>query len=158
MNGGRQSLYLIYKKGSRADCGKYRGIDLLSVVGKIYARVVCDRLRLITDAVLMDEQGGFRVRRGCVDQIFAVTQVTEKVIKKDKVLVYAAFVDLEKAYDNVSRSKLWVDLKDYGVKGKLLAAVQSLYDKGWASGRKEVMHFSGSEGSQAGLPTVPMAF
>ena len=42
---------------------------MLSVVGKIYAKVVCDRLRLITDAVLMDEQGGFRVRRGCVDQI-----------------------------------------------------------------------------------------
>ena len=75
----------IYKKGSRAECGNYRGIRLLSVVGKIYARVVCDRLRLITDAVLMDEQGGFRVRRGCVDQIFAVRQVTEKVIEKDKV-------------------------------------------------------------------------
>ena len=40
-----------------------------------------------------DEQGGFRVRRGCVDQIFAVRQVTEKVIEKDKV-VYAAFVHL----------------------------------------------------------------
>ena len=40
-----------------------------------------------------DEQGGFRVRRGCVDQIFAVKQVTEKVIEKDKV-VYAAFVRL----------------------------------------------------------------
>ena len=95
----------IYKKGSRAECGNYRGISLLSVVGKIYARVVCDRLRLLTDAVLMGEQGGFRVRRGCVDQILAVGQV-EKVIEMDKV-VYAAFVDLEKAYDSVSRSKLW---------------------------------------------------
>ena len=121
----------IYKKGSRAECSNYRGISLLSVVGKIYARVVCDRLRLITDAVLMDEQGGFRVRRGCVDQIFAVRQVTEKVIEKDKV-VYAAFVDLEKAYDSVSWSKLWVALRDYGVKGKLLAAVQSLYEEGQA--------------------------
>ena len=71
----------IYKKSSRAECGNYRGISLLSVVRKIYARVVCDRLRLMTDAVLMDEQGGFRVRRGCVDQIFAVRQVTEKVIE-----------------------------------------------------------------------------
>ena len=37
----------IYKKGSRDECGNYRGISLLSVVGKIYARVVCDRLRLL---------------------------------------------------------------------------------------------------------------
>ena len=71
----------MYKKGSRAECGNYRGISLLSVVGKIYARVVCDRLRLITDAVLMDGQGGFRVHRGCVDQIFALRQVTETVIE-----------------------------------------------------------------------------
>ena len=43
---------------------------------------------------------------------------------KDKV-VYAAFVDLEKEYDRFSRSKLWVALKHYGVKGKFLAVVQS---------------------------------
>ena len=122
------------------------------MVGKIYARVVCDRLRWIKDAVLMDEQGGFRVRRGCVDQIFAVRQVTEKVIEKDKK-VYAAFVDLEKANDSVSRSKLWVALEDYGAKGKLLAAVQSLYEEGRARVR-----VAGKEGSQAGLSTVPMAF
>ena len=58
-------------------------------------------------------------------------QVFEKVIEKDKV-VYAAFIDLEKAYDSVSREKLWVALKDYGVSGKLLVAVQSLYEDGWA--------------------------
>ena len=61
----------IYKKGSRDECSNYRGISL-SVVGKIYARVICDRLMLLTDAVLMDEQGGFRAHIGCVYQIFAV--------------------------------------------------------------------------------------
>ena len=68
----------------------------------------------------MDEQGGFRVHRGCVDQMFAVRQVIEKAIEKDKV-VYATFVDLEKAYDSVSRSKLRVALKDYGAKGKVIS-------------------------------------
>ena len=59
---------------------------------------------------------------------------------KDKV-VYAAFVDLEKAYDSVSKEKLCVALKDYGVCGQLLVAVQSLYEDGWArvSRRKEVV-------------------
>ena len=71
----------------------------------------------------MDEQGGFIAGRWCIDQVFAIRQVIEKVIKKDKV-VYAAFVDLEKAFDSVCREKLWVALKDYG--GSLLAAVQSL--------------------------------
>ena len=53
----------------------------------------------------MDEQGGFRAGRGCVDQVFVVRQVVEKAIEKVKE-VYMAFVDLEKAYDNVSRKKL----------------------------------------------------
>ena len=45
-----------------------------------------------------------------MDQIFTVRQVIEKVIEKDKV-VYAAFADLKKAYNSVSRSKLWVVFK-----------------------------------------------
>ena len=46
-------------------------------------------------------------------------------------MVYAAFVDLKKAYDSVS-SCMCVALKDYGVRGQLLVAVQSLYEDGWA--------------------------
>ena len=52
----------------------------------------------------MDEQGGFRAGRGCNDQIFTVRQIMEKTIEKDKV-VYMAFVDLEKDYDEVNREK-----------------------------------------------------
>ena len=34
----------IYKKGSRLKCSNYRGIRLLSVVGKVYAGVMNDRV------------------------------------------------------------------------------------------------------------------
>ncbi|TWW59885.1 hypothetical protein D4764_06G0014150 [Takifugu flavidus] len=37
------------------------------------------------------------------------------------------FVDLEKAYDRVPRSILWGVLREYGVDGPLIRAVQSLY-------------------------------
>ena len=37
----------IYKKGSRLKCSNYRGIRLLSVVGKVYAGVMNDRVKLI---------------------------------------------------------------------------------------------------------------
>ena len=42
--------------------------------------------------------------------------------------MYMAFVDLEKAYDNVNRGKLWKALEEYGVEGKLLRAIQALYE------------------------------
>ena len=46
--------------------------------------------------------------------------------------MYAAFVYLERAYDSVSMSILWVAVQDYGVKGKPLAAVQNLHEEGVA--------------------------
>ena len=39
------------------------------------------------------------------------------------------FVDLEKAFDRVPRVILWEVLQEYGVRGPLLRAVQSLYDR-----------------------------
>ena len=74
------------------------------MVRKIYARIVSDRLKVLTDALVMDEQGGFRAGRGCIDQVFVVRQVIEKVIKKDKV-AYVMFVDLEKAYDILCKQR-----------------------------------------------------
>ena len=52
----------------------------------------------------MNEQGGFRFGRGCVEQVFVVRQVVEKTMEDKEA--YMAFVDLAKAYDNVSREKL----------------------------------------------------
>ena len=84
----------IHKKGSRLECTNYRGISLLSVVGKVFARVLNDRVKGLTEGSVMDEQGGFRSGRGCVDQTFAVKQVIE-MIEKDKVM-FMVFTDLEK--------------------------------------------------------------
>ena len=44
----------IPKKGCKAECGNFRGISLLSVVGKVYARIVSDRVKVLTDELVMD--------------------------------------------------------------------------------------------------------
>ena len=49
----------------------------------------------------------------------------EKMNKK----MYVAFVDLEKAYDTVSRKKLWRVLEGYkNICGKLLTGIKALYE------------------------------
>ena len=63
---------------------RFRVISFLRVVGKTYARIVSDRLKVLTNALVMEEQGVFRAGRGYIDQVFAVRQVFEKVIEKDK--------------------------------------------------------------------------
>ncbi|KAK2153147.1 hypothetical protein NP493_2351g00012 [Ridgeia piscesae] len=37
------SIVTIYKKGDRTDCENYRGISLLSIAGKIFARILPNR-------------------------------------------------------------------------------------------------------------------
>ena len=65
-----------------------------------------------------------------MDQIFVVRQMCEKFLGKGKELkeVYMAFMDLEKAYDRVDRRALWQVVSLYGVGGKLLRAMKSMYD------------------------------
>ncbi len=48
-------------------------------------------------------------------------------VPKKKKKLYAAFMDLEKAYDRVDREALWNVLKIYGVGGQLLKGIQAFY-------------------------------
>ena len=54
-------------KGERTECRNYKGISLLSVFEKIYAGILVDRVHTVTGGLIGDEQGGFRVGRGCVN-------------------------------------------------------------------------------------------
>ena len=117
----------LYKgKGDSCECGSYRGISLLAVVGKLYGRVLIERVVEMTEVAVGEEQCGFRRGRGCVDQIFAVRQICEKFRAKGRE-VFVAFMDLEKAYDRIDREALWKVMGMYGIGGKLLTAVKSFY-------------------------------
>ncbi len=108
----------LYKgKGNREECSNYRGISLLLVPGKIYGRILNERMMEITDKSVGDEQEGFQKGRGCINQIFAVKILVEKYLEKNRNL-FAAFMDLEKTCDRVDRKGLWDTLRVYGVGGK----------------------------------------
>ena len=87
------------------------------MVGKLYGRVVINRIRDGTEDTLRDEQCGFRRGRGCVDQVFVVRQGCEKYLAREKESFWA-FMDLEKAYDRVDREALWRMLSLYGIGGR----------------------------------------
>ncbi len=120
----------LYKgKGNREECNNYKDTNLLSVPGKIYGRVLNERMMKITDKNVGAAQGGFRNGKGCVDKIFAVKILVAKYQEKDRKLS-AAFMDLEKAYDRVNRKGLWNTLRVYWVGGQLLEGIKSFYENG----------------------------
>ena len=65
-------------KGERNECKSYRGISSLSVVRKIYVRILVDTVCRVTGSLIDDEQRGFRAGRGSADQIFTLKQIGEK--------------------------------------------------------------------------------
>ena len=65
-------IILVYKgKGDRNECGSHRDISLMSIAGKVYGKIVIERVQKITERCISEEQGAFRKGRGCVDQIFS---------------------------------------------------------------------------------------
>ena len=73
----------------------YIGISLLlSVVGKIYAKTLVERVRRVTEGLIVDEQGGFRLGRGCVNHIFTLKQIGEKARERErKKKMYIGLLD-----------------------------------------------------------------
>ena len=87
-------IVALYKnKGSKADCGNYRDISLLSIAGKIFARIILNRLIAVSEANIPEAQCGFRPGRSTVDMIFTVRQVQEKCLEQNLDL-YPVFIDL----------------------------------------------------------------
>ena len=62
-----------------------------------------------------DSQFGFVPGRGTADTIFVVRQLQEKYLAAKKRL-YMAFVDLEKAFDQVPWKVIWWAPRKLGVK------------------------------------------
>ena len=108
-------------------CCNYLGIILLSLPGKVYSRVLERRIQPIVEPQILEEQCGFRPGHGTLDQLYTLRRVLEGSWEFAQP-VHMCFVDLEKAFDRVPRGILWVVLREYGVGGPLLRAVQSLYD------------------------------
>ena len=65
----------IHKKGTRKMCKNYRGISLLSIQGKVFAKVLSSRVQRVTEKKIMAEQTRFRSGRGCEEQIFVMRQL-----------------------------------------------------------------------------------
>ena len=119
---------LLKNKGTRADCGNYRGISLLSIAGKILARIMLNRLILsVAEKNLPESQCGFRRNRSTTDMIFTVRQIQEKCTEQNMCL-YVVFFDMTNAFDTVYREALWAILRKLGCPAKLTTLIRLLHD------------------------------
>ena len=118
----------LYKnKGDRSDCNNHRGISLLSIVGKCFARIALKRLQKVAEQVYPESQCGFRAKRSTTDMVFSLRQLQEKCREQGQPL-YMVFIDLTKAFDLVSRDGLFKILPKIGCPPTLLSIIKSFHD------------------------------
>ncbi|XP_062905812.1 craniofacial development protein 2-like, partial [Mobula hypostoma] len=123
------SIVHIYKrKGNRQSRDNHRGISLLSIAGKILARVLLNRLlQHLEQGLLPESQCGFRAERGTVDMIFAARQLQEKCQEQHSDL-FVTFVNLTKTFNTVSREGLWKIMEKFGCPSKFITIVRQFHD------------------------------
>ena len=127
-------IVAVPKSGDLSKPDNYRGISLLSLVMKVYNRMLLNRLRPVIDPLLRINQNGFRQKRTTVGQILALRRLLEGV--KDKNLsCIMTFIDFRKAFDSIHRGKLMDILRAYGVPEKVVSAIAATYSETWAKVR-----------------------
>ena len=93
----------MHKKDDRSKAENYRGITLLSALGKLFTSILNDRLYhyMTKKGILKVEQGGFKKRHGTVDSIFTLKTLIDSFVKsepqKRRNLLFSYFVDFRKA-------------------------------------------------------------
>ena len=117
-------------KSSYASAGAYRPLTLASCIGKIFERILDQRMREHIDATfaLDDDQEGFCTGRSTVRYLFRmVSNLTE--IKRQKLNCIILFIDFEKAFDSVYIPLLIVKLKKFGIDGPILKLINTFLTK-----------------------------
>jgi len=68
-------LCQIHKKGDKQNCNNYREIAVLNVTYKVFSNCILSRLKSKAEETIGNYQGGFRLGRSMVDQIFILRQL-----------------------------------------------------------------------------------
>ncbi|KAK6756338.1 hypothetical protein RB195_014630 [Necator americanus] len=105
---------LLYKKGGPQDIAKYRPVCLLSVIYKLFTRVILNRIERALDEGQPCEQTGFRREFSTIGPIRTVSKLIE-VSREYKMPLCLTFIDLNKAFDTIETEAVMEALDNQGI-------------------------------------------
>ncbi|KAE9414062.1 hypothetical protein Angca_006728, partial [Angiostrongylus cantonensis] len=117
---------LLFKKGDLHDVGNSRPICLLSVVYKLFTRVILNRIDRTLDEGQPCEQAGFRKGFTPMDQIHTLTRFI-KVSREYKRSLSLTFIDLKKPFDSIEIEAVMEALGSQGVPTQCIKILRELY-------------------------------
>ena len=121
-------MSMIHKSDDKLDWANYRGITLLSIVGKVFEGILAERLStfLQNTGKLPPEQGGFRKSHGCEDHLFILAETIKYRARRNQT-TYAAFLDIKKAFPTMHHASMLDALAKAGVSGAMWHMIERMY-------------------------------
>ncbi|KAK6757303.1 hypothetical protein RB195_015244 [Necator americanus] len=117
---------LLYKKGDPHDIGNYCPICLLSVIYKLFTKVILNRIEKVLDEGQPCEQAGFRKGFSTIYHIHTVSKLIE-VSREYKMPLILTFIDLKKSFDSVETEAIVKVLDKQGVPTQYIKVLRELY-------------------------------
>ena len=116
----------IYKTGEKSDPSNYRPISVLSLLNKVYEKILHKRLYkyLTKFKILFDYQFGFREGHSTTQALIGITDRLKSAIDNND-LTCGIFIDLTKAFDTVDHNILLNKMFHYGIRGKVYNLFES---------------------------------
>ena len=150
------------KKGSPDDPNNYRGITLLSCLGKLFTCCINVRLGNYLDAkgIIGEEQAGFREGYSTIDHIFVLNELINLYLEK-KQRLYCCFIDYKKAFDTINRTALWEKLLKNEINGKILTVIVNMYQNAKSCVKQQTLKsgiFACNMGVRQGENLSPLLF
>lgn len=121
----KAKLVLIRKPGS----SKYRPVCLLDVFGKLFERLIADRLYKEVKGKLYDHQYGFRRGRSTIDAMQEIVKIVDSIKTKapnNREYCIMATIDIRNAFNSAPWEGILNQLKNMGV-SKYLCRIISNY-------------------------------
>lgn len=148
----------VYKSGCDRSLDSYRPISLLSVVSKIFEKIVKERMLKFLDkfSFFADKQFGFLPRRSVEDALFRkISEIATQLERGKSVAV--VYVDLCKAFDTVDFEILLRKLFNAGFRGPIYGWLRSYLTEreqmvkvGSGCGKKRKVRWGVPQGSVLG--------
>ena len=153
----------ILKSGPKMDPSNYRGISILSCLGKLYTAILNKRLMkfVIERGILRPEALGFVAGNRTSDAHLVVHSLIQRYCHQENRKIFSCFVDFSKAFDTIPRDLLFEKLLKYGINGKFFNNIKTMYTNDNCCikvGNKLTESFLANQGVKQGCILSPLLF
>lgn len=119
----------IYKNGNHHFPSNYRGIAIMSCLGKLFNAILNTRIEefLKKQNYIDKSQIGFQKNCRTTDHLFTLKTIIDKYINQKSNSLFVCYVDFQKAFDTISHTGLKYKMLKSGINGNIFNTIIDMY-------------------------------